>query len=157
MLGGVVIVGTEVRGDPTDALIEVIDPTQNGAFVDHYIEVPFDLSGVMFIARANSLAPIPDPLLDRMEVLTLPGYTPGEKLAIAKRYLLPRQLKETGLHTERASIADGALERLIAEYTREAGVRQLERQIQGVLRKAALEVVEGRAASVKITVKNLEK
>src|SRR5438132_1499139 len=124
---------------------------------DHYLEVPFDLSGVMFIATANSLAPIPDPLLDRMEVLTLPGYTPGEKLAIAKRYLLPRQLKETGLHTERASIADGALERLIAEYTREAGVRQLEREIQGVLRKAALEVVEGRAASVKITVKNLEK
>src|SRR5205814_8679303 len=103
------------------------------------------------------LAPIPDPLLDRMEVLTLPGYTPGEKLAIAKRYMLPRQLKETGLHTERASIADGALDRLIGEYTREAGVRQLEREIQGVLRKAALEVVEGRAVTIKITVKNLEK
>src|SRR5207237_7162053 len=87
----------------------------------------------------------------------LPGYTPGEKLAIAKRYLLPRQLTETGLTAERAVIADGALERLIAEYTREAGVRQLEREIQGVLRKAALDVVEGRAASVKITAKNLEK
>ncbi len=157
MLDEVDKMGADVRGDPTAALLEVLDPAQNGTFVDHYLEVPFDLSGVMFIATANSLAPIPDPLLDRMEVLTLPGYTPGEKLAIAKRYLLPRQLKETGLHTERASIADGALERLIGEYTREAGVRQLEREIQGVLRKAALEVVEGRAVTIKITVKNLEK
>src|SRR5205823_13847279 len=101
------------------------------------------------------LAPIPDPLLDRMEVLTLPGYTPGEKLAIAKRYLLPRQLTETGLTAERAGIADGALERLIAEYTREAGVPPTEREIQGALPQAAPEVVEGRATTVKITVKNL--
>jgi len=157
MLDEVDKMGSDVRGDPTAALLEVLDPAQNGSFVDHYLEVPFDLSGVMFIATANSLAPIPDPLLDRMEVLTLPGYTPGEKLAIAKRYLLPRQLTETGLTAERAGIADGALERLIAEYTREAGVRQIEREIQGVLRKAALEVVEGRATTVKITVKNLEK
>src|SRR5205814_3641 len=157
MLDEVDKMGADVRGDPTAALLEVLDPAQNGSFVDHYLEVPFDLSGVMFIATANSLAPIPDPLLDRMEVLTLPGYTPGEKLAIAKRYLLPRQLTETGLTAERANIADGALERLIGEYTREAGVRQLEREIQGVLRKAALEVVEGRAASIKITAKNLEK
>src|SRR6266513_631112 len=157
MLDEVDKMGADVRGDPTAALLEVLDPAQNTTFVDHYLEVPFDLSGVMFIATANSLAPIPDPLLDRMEVLTLPGYTPGEKLAIAKRYLLPRQLKETGLHTERASIADGALERLIGEYTREAGVRQLEREIQGVLRKAALEVVEGRAVTIKVTAKNLEK
>jgi ATP-dependent Lon protease len=157
MLDEVDKMGADVRGDPTAALLEVLDPAQNGAFVDHYLDVPFDLSGAMFIATANSLAPIPDPLLDRMEVLTLPGYTPGEKLAIAKRYLLPRQLKETGLTGERASVADGALERLIAEYTREAGVRQLEREIQGVLRKAALDVVEGRAAAVKITAKTLEK
>src|SRR6266496_3669046 len=157
MLDEVDKMGSDVRGDPTAALLEVLDPAQNGAFVDHYLEVPFDLSGVMFIATANSLAPIPDPLLDRMEVLTLPGYTPGETLAIAKRSLLPRQLKETGLQAERASVADGALERLIGEYTREAGVRQLEREIQGVLRKAALEVVEGRAATIKITAKNLEK
>ena len=157
MLDEVDKMGSDVRGDPTAALLEVLDPAQNGSFVDHYLEVPFDLSGVMFIATANSLAPIPDPLLDRMEVLTLPGYTPGEKLAIAKRYLLPRQLTETGLTAERAGIADGALERLIAEYTREAGVRQLEREIQGVLRKAALDVVEGRAATVKITAKNIEK
>ena len=157
MLDEVDKMGADVRGDPTAALLEVLDPAQNGTFVDHYLEVPFDLSGVMFIATANSLAPIPDPLLDRMEVITLPGYTPGEKLAIAKRYLLPRQLKETGLQMERANIADGALERLIGEYTREAGVRQLEREIQGVLRKAALEVVEGRAATIKVTAKNLEK
>jgi ATP-dependent Lon protease len=157
MLDEVDKMGSDVRGDPTAALLEVLDPAQNSTFVDHYLEVPFDLSGVMFIATANSLAPIPDPLLDRMEVLTLPGYTPGEKLAIAKRYLLPRQLTETGLAAPRASVADTALERLIAEYTREAGVRQLEREIQGVLRKAALEVVEGRAESVKISAKNLEK
>src|SRR6266576_1128685 len=157
MLDEVDKMGADVRGDPTAALLEVLDPTQNGTFVDHYLEVPFDLSGVMFIATANSLAPIPDPLLDRMEVLTLPGYTPGEKLAIAKRFLLPRQFKETGLTPERASLADAALERLIAEYTREAGVRQLEREIQGVLRKAALEVVEGRAGAVRISIKNLEK
>src|SRR2546426_4289328 len=164
MLDEVDKMGADVRGDPTAALLEVLDPAQNSTFVDHYLEVPFDLSGVMFIATANSLAPIPDPLLDRMEVLTLPGYTPGEKLAIAKRYLLPRQLKETGLQMERASIADGALERLIGEYTREAGVRQLEREIRGGLRKAALEVGGGRAegaggkgGAVKISVKNLEK
>src|SRR5438094_8347959 len=157
MLDEVDKMGSDVRGDPTAALLEVLDPAQNTTFVDHYLEVPFDLSGVMFIATANSLAPILDPLLDRMEVLTLPGYTPGEKLAIAKRYLLPRQLTETGVTAERASLGDPALERLIAEFTREAGVRQLEREIQGVLHKAALEVVEGGAVSVKITAKNLEK
>src|SRR5882762_1524897 len=156
MLDEVDKMGADVRGDPTAALLEVLDPAQNSTFVDHYLEVPFDLSGVMFIATANSLAPIPDPLLDRMEVLTLIGYTPAEKLQIARRYLLPRQLKETGLG-ERASVADGALECLIAEFTREAGVRQLEREIQGVLRKAALEVVEGKTTGVKVTAKNLEK
>ncbi|HYK81533.1 MAG TPA: endopeptidase La [Gemmatimonadales bacterium] len=156
MLDEVDKMGADVRGDPTAALLEVLDPAQNGTFVDHYLEVPFDLSGVMFIATANSLGPIPDPLLDRMEVLTLPGYTPGEKLAIAKRFLLPRQLKETGLTAARAQVADSALERLIGEYTREAGVRQLEREIQGVLRKAALEVVEGRAEALKISAKTLE-
>ncbi len=157
MLDEVDKMGADVRGDPTAALLEVLDPAQNTTFVDHYLEVPFDLSGVMFIATANSLAPIPDPLLDRMEVLTLIGYTPAEKLQISRRYLLPRQLKETGLGAERASVADGAMERLIAEYTREAGVRQLEREIQGVLRKAALEVVEGKTSGVKISAKNLEK
>jgi len=150
MLDEVDKMGSDVRGDPTAALLEVLDPAQNSTFVDHYLEVPFDLSGVMFIATANSLAPIPDPLLDRMEVLTLIGYTPAEKLQIARRYLLPRQLKETGL----GAVGDG---RALGEYTREAGVRQLEREIQGVLRKAALEVVEGKTTGVKITAKNLEK
>jgi ATP-dependent Lon protease len=159
MLDEVDKMGADVRGDPTSALLEVLDPAQNSTFVDHYLEVPFDLSSVMFIATANSTMPIPDPLLDRMEQLTLVGYTPAEKLQIAKRYLLPRQLKETGLsgETERAHVADGALERLIGEYTREAGVRQLEREIQGILRKAALEVVEGKSTNVKISSKNLEK
>jgi ATP-dependent Lon protease len=156
MLDEVDKMGSDVRGDPTAALLEVLDPAQNHAFVDHYLELPFDLSGVLFIATANSLAQIPDPLLDRMEVLALAGYTPAEKLAIAKRYLLPRQLKETGLAAELASVADGALERLIAEYTREAGVRQLEREIQGVLRKAARQVVEDGRAAVKVTAKSLE-
>jgi ATP-dependent Lon protease len=157
MLDEVDKMGADVRGDPTSALLEVLDPAQNSTFVDHYLEVPFDLSGVMFIATANSTMPIPDPLLDRMEQLTLVGYTPAEKLQIAKRYLMPRQLKETGLGNGRANVGDGALERLIGEYTREAGVRQLEREIQGVLRKAALEVVEGGAKSVKVSTKNLEK
>src|SRR5205809_6917443 len=157
MLDEVDKMGADVRGDPTAALLEVLDPAQNHTFVDHYLEVPFDLSGVMFIATANSLAPIPDPLLDRMEVLTLPGYTPGEKLAIAKKYLLPRQLIETGLATAKASVTDPALERLIAEYTREAGVRQLEREIQGVLRKAALEVVEGKVKKIAVTPATLER
>ena len=159
MLDEVDKMGADVRGDPTAALLEVLDPAQNSTFVDHYLEVPFDLSAVMFIATANSTMPIPDPLLDRMEQLALVGYTPSEKLQIAKRYLMPRQLKETGLggDNERAHVADGALERLIAEYTREAGVRQLEREIQGVLRKAALEVVEGGAKTIKVTSKNLEK
>jgi ATP-dependent Lon protease len=156
MLDEVDKMGADVRGDPTAALLEVLDPAQNGTFVDHYLEIPFDLSGVLFIATANSLAQIPDPLLDRMEVLTLAGYTPAEKLAIAKRFLLPRQLKETGLVADLANLADGALERLIAEYTREAGVRQLEREIQGVLRKVARQVVEDGRAAVKVTPKNLE-
>jgi len=122
MLDEVDKMGADVRGDPTAALLEVLDPAQNSTFVDHYLEVPFDLSAVMFIATANSTMPIPDPLLDRMEQLTLVGYTPAEKLQIAKRYLLPRQLKETGLgkgeNGGRAHIADGSLERLIGEDAR---------------------------------------
>jgi ATP-dependent Lon protease len=156
MLDEVDKMGADVRGDPTAALLEVLDPAQNSTFVDHYLEVPFDLSAVMFIATANSVEPIPHPLLDRMEQLTLIGYTPAEKLQIARRFLMPRQLKETGVN-ERATVADGALERIIDEYTREAGVRQLEREIQGILRKAALEVVEGKSTAVKISAKNLEK
>ena len=156
MLDEVDKMGADVRGDPTAALLEVLDPAQNATFVDHYLEIPFDLSGVMFIATANSLSQIPEPLLDRMEVEQLAGYTPAEKLAIAKRFLLPRQLKETGLVEDLAALADPALDRLIGEYTREAGVRQLEREIQGVLRKVARQVVEDSRAAVKVTAKNLE-
>ena len=157
MLDEVDKMGADVRGDPTAALLEVLDPAQNHTFVDHYLEVPFDLSGVMFIATANGLAAMPEPLLDRMEVLDLPGYTPAEKLVIARRHLLPRQLKEAGLGTARAAVSEGALERLIGEYTREAGVRQLDREIAGVLRKAALKIVEKKARSVRINPHNLEK
>jgi ATP-dependent Lon protease len=156
MLDEVDKLGADPRGDPTAALLEVLDPAQNHAFTDHYLEVPFDLSGVMFIATANSLAPMSGPLLDRMEILVLPGYTPSEKLAIARRFLLPRQLKEAGLSITRASVTDAALERLIAEYTREAGVRQLEREIAAVLRKAALRIVEGKARTVRVTPRTLE-
>jgi len=141
MLDEVDKMGADVRGDPTAALLEVLDPAQNSTFVDHYLEVPFDLSGVMFIATANSTVPIPDPLLDRMEQLTLVGCTPSEKLQIAKRYLLPRQMKETGLgkgkEAERAHYRRRRPRAADRRYTREAGVRQLEREIQGILRKAA--------------------
>jgi ATP-dependent Lon protease len=156
MLDEVDKIGADPRGDPTAALLEVLDPAQNHAFADHYLEVPFDLSGVLFIATANSLAPMVGPLRDRMEVIVLPGYTPSEKLTIARRFLLPRQLKEAGLTNQRAGVTDGALERLIAEYTREAGVRQLEREIGGILRKVALRVVEGRARNVRVTPRTLE-
>jgi ATP-dependent Lon protease len=119
MLDEVDKMGADVRGDPTAALLEVLDPAQNGTFVDHYLEIPFDLSEVLFIATGNSLAQIPDPLLDRMEVLTLAGYIPAEKLAIAKRFLLPRQLKEG---SSRPRDPGGwRARRLIGEYTREAG------------------------------------
>ncbi len=157
MLDEVDKVGADPRGDPTAALLEVLDPAQNQSFTDHYLEVPFDLSGVLFIATANSLGPMVGPLLDRMEVLTLPGYTPSEKLAIARRYLLPRQLTEAGLAPARAVVSDEAIERLITEYTREAGVRQLEREIAGVLRKAALQIVEGKARTVRIGPRGLER
>ncbi|MGH7754483.1 MAG: endopeptidase La, partial [Gemmatimonadales bacterium] len=157
MLDEVDKMGADVRGDPTAALLEVLDPAQNNTFVDHYLEVPFDLSRILFIATANSLSPIPTPLLDRMEVLSLSGYTPGEKLAIARRYLLPRQLRETGLSAEQVTMADAALKRLIAEYTREGGVRQLEREIAGVLRKVAVQTVEGAKGRVTVTARGLEK
>ncbi len=151
MLDEVDKLGADFRGDPTSALLEVLDPAQNHAFVDHYIEVPFNLNDVMFIATANTLATVPPPLIDRMEVLELPGYTPREKLQIARRYLVPRQLKETGLAGRKAAFTDGALQCIIAEYTREAGVRQLEREIQHVLRQIVVDVVSGRAGGARVT------
>lgn len=141
----------DFRGDPSAALLEVLDPEQNSTFSDHYIEVPFDLSNVMFVTTANVVHNIPRPLLDRMEVLHIPGYTELEKLNIGRNYLLPKQLKEHGLQEEQLNMDEQALMRIVREYTREAGVRNLEQQISAVCRKAAKQVVSGQKSSVQVT------
>jgi ATP-dependent Lon protease len=136
-------VGADWRGDPSAALLEVLDPAQNHSFRDHYLDVEVDLSEVVFIATANLLDTIPAPLLDRMEIIAFDGYTTEEKLAIAKGYLLPRQLKRNGLHEEEVSVADSVVRAVISEYTREAGVRQLERELGKLLRGAATKIASG--------------
>jgi len=136
-------IGHDFRGDPSAALLEVLDPEQNNTFADHYLEIPYDLSKVMFVATANIADPIPAPLRDRMEILELPGYTRKEKLAIAKQHLIPKQLEEHGITTELLDITDEAIEEIIEHYTREAGVRSLERQIASVIRGVAVKVAEG--------------
>lgn len=141
MLDEIDKLGADFRGDPASALLEVLDPEQNNAFRDHYLDVAFDLSNVMFIATANSLQPIPAPLRDRMEIIQLSGYTLQQKLEIAKRYLLPEQLERHALHSEDVSVTEEALRVTIEEYTREAGVRNLEREIATLCRKVATEVV----------------
>ncbi len=148
-------IGNDFRGDPASALLEVLDPEQNNAFSDHYLNVPFDLSKVMFITTANQMDTIPSALRDRMEVIDIPGYTEKEKLEIAKRYLIPKQLSENGLTSARLGITDRALEKMINEYTREAGLRNLEREIAMVARKVARRVAEGDRKKVNVTPKNI--
>ena len=142
--------GADFRGDPASAMLEVLDPEQHSSFRDHYLDLPFDLSKVLFICTANTLDTIPGPLLDRMDVIQLSGYTHEEKLGIAKRYLVPKQLKAHGLKRTHISIPDKALRLVIAEYTREAGVRNLERQIAALCRKAATLIAKGRKEKVKV-------
>jgi ATP-dependent Lon protease len=139
--------GTDGRGDPASALLEVLDPEQNHAFTDHYLEVPVDLSSVLFVATANRTDTVPRPLLDRMEVVELAGYTRDEKLAIGKRFLIPKQLSEHGLTPERLAFTDEALDRLVDEYTREAGVRRLEQHIASVCRHLAVRIAGGEHVS----------
>ena len=155
MLDEIDKVGADWRGDPSSALLEVLDPEQNRDFRDHYLDVPFDLSQVMFITTANMLSPVPAPLRDRMEILELDGYTEDEKLRIAQQYLLPRQIRENSLRLEEISFSDGAVRAIIRDYTREAGVRNLERQIGTVCRKVATKVAEQEGASVHVEAEDL--
>ncbi len=146
----------DFRGDPSSALLEVLDPEQNNAFSDHYIEVPFDLSSVMFITTANVQHNIPRPLLDRMELIHISGYTEEEKVQIALRHLVPKQVKEHGLTDDVVNISENTIRKIIREYTRESGVRNLERSIASLCRKTAKQIVAGKAKKVKISTQNLE-
>ena len=150
MLDEVDKIGHDFRGDPAAALLEVLDPEQNFSFADHYLEIPYDLSNVMFVATANVADPIPAPLRDRMEILEIPGYTRNEKLAIARRHLIPKQLDEHGISKEQLDITDAALDMVIDFYTREAGVRTLERQAASIIRGVAVKIAEGDTSPRKI-------
>ena len=148
--------GADWRGDPSSALLEVLDPEQNSTFNDHYLEVDYDLSDVMFVTTANTLR-MPQPLMDRMEIIRLPGYTENEKVEIAKRHLIDKQVKAHGLKKNEWSISDNAIRDIVRYYTREAGVRNLEREIASLSRKAVKEIVSGKATRVSISARNLEK
>jgi ATP-dependent Lon protease len=150
MLDEIDKLGADYRGDPSAALLEILDPQQNNTFRDHYLDLPFDLSKVFFIATANQLGPIPPPLRDRMEIIQLAGYSDQEKLHIARQYLIPRQIQENGLQPEQFEITDAAVTLIATRYTREAGVRQMERTIGSVVRKAALRVAQGEAERVSV-------
>ena len=156
MLDEIDKLGNDYRGDPASALLEILDPQQNNTFRDHYLDLPFDLSKVFFIATANQLGPIPPPLRDRMEIIQLAGYSDAEKLNIAKQYLIPRQIKENGLTEDQLEITDDAINLLTARYTREAGVRQVERTIGNLARKVALKVAQGLTEKVTITAKDVK-
>ncbi|MEW5783921.1 MAG: endopeptidase La [Bacillota bacterium] len=148
---------TDFRGDPSSALLEVLDPEQNHAFSDHYLELPFDLSQVMFVTTANASFSIPQPLLDRMEIIHIPGYTEEDKVEIARRHLQPKQIEEHGLAPKNLEISEGTVRRIIREYTREAGVRSLERSLAAICRKAAREVVKDREIRIRLSRQNLHK
>jgi ATP-dependent Lon protease len=148
-------IGTDFRGDPSSALLEVLDPEQNNAFSDHYLNVPFDLSKVMFITTANRVDTIPSALKDRMETIYISGYTDREKLAIAKKYLVPKQLIENGLKETMIEFADSALTKIIRDFTQEAGLRNLEREIASISRKVAKKIAEGQKGKTTVTLKNL--
>jgi len=150
MLDEIDKLGNDYRGDPAAALLEILDPQQNNAFRDHYLDLPFDLSKVFFIATANQLGPIPAPLRDRMEVIRLAGYSDQEKLHIARQYLVPRQIEENGLTPAQITITDEALQLIAARYTREAGVRQMERTIGSIVRKAALKIAQNEAEKLTV-------
>jgi ATP-dependent Lon protease len=155
MLDEIDKVGADFRGDPSAALLEVLDPEQNHAFSDHYLNLPFDLSNVLFICTANLLDPVPPALADRMEVIQLSGYTNEEKLEIARKYLIPRQLSDNGISTKYLEISDDAVLRVIAEYTKEAGLRNLERELASICRKVARKVAEGKTELTRITRANV--
>jgi ATP-dependent Lon protease len=148
-------IGIDFRGDPASALLEVLDPEQNNAFSDHYLNVPFDLSRVMFLTTGNLTDPIPSALKDRMEIINLPGYTDLEKLKIARTFLLPRQMEENGIDPKRLEISDKAILLMISQYTQEAGLRNLERELASICRKVARRVAEGKKEKTKINTKNL--
>ncbi|MBI5197338.1 MAG: endopeptidase La, partial [Nitrospirae bacterium] len=150
-------IGMDFRGDPSAALLEVLDPEQNSAFSDHYLGVPFDLSRVMFITTGNLADPIPSALRDRMEIIHLSGYTEEEKLGISRSYLVPRQLEEHGLKAESVILPDAVIRMIVSQYTREAGVRNLEREIANVMRKVAKQIAEGKVKAYRITRDNLHK
>ena len=155
MLDEIDKLGSDFRGDPAAALLEVLDPEQNHSFTDNYLDVPFDLSKVMFVTTANQLHTIPPPLRDRMETIELPGYTANEKLIIAKQYLIPRQLEANGLKKKLINIRDTSINRVVGEYTREAGVRNLERELGTVCRKVARRVAEGNTKLTNIPAKDI--
>jgi len=157
MLDEVDKIGRDFRGDPTSALLEALDPEQNFSFRDNYLNVPFDLSKVLFIATANVIDPIPPALKDRMEIIQLSGYTDVDKLAIAKKYLLPRQQEENGIKKGQIVMNDKAILAIIHQYTREAGLRNLEREIGQVCRKVARKIAEGEKGPFAVTTKNLQK
>jgi ATP-dependent Lon protease len=156
MLDEIDKIGTGFRGDPASALLEVLDPEQNSAFLDHYLDVPYDLSNILFITTANQLDTIPGPLLDRMEIIRLSGYTLQEKVEIAKQYLVPKQLKENGFEPKEIRFTNPALKRIADKYAREAGVRNLEKQIGKIIRKVNLKLAEGESPDLKVRASAIE-